>query len=169
MPVFPTSDRLIGIRAVSARRLPFNFLLATPCGKLNKDHQINLGATETRMGCVSPPLSLIQNRTDDFGASFTHLRRSALQPLPQCTATAPAVHCIRPCSALPLFPQVCATVPASTCVRPCKYVNPFPQVFLLNPENGGLITKAKSRILQNHRISCLIQIKALFLPLDYEP
>ena len=130
---------------------------------------INLGATETHMGCVSPPLSLIQNRTDDFGASFTHLRRSALQPLPQCTASALAVHCIRPCSALPLFPQVCATVPASTCVRPCKYVNPFPQVFLLNPENGGLITKAKSRILQNHRISCLIQIKALFLPLDYEP
>ena len=169
MPVWFSSDGLTGIRAVSARRLPLNVLLATPCGKQNKDHQINLGATETRMGCVSPPLSLIQNRTDDFGASFTHLRRSALQPLPQCTATAPAVHCIRPCSALPLFPQVCATVPASTCVRPCKYVNPFPQVFLLNPENGGLITKAKSRILQNHRISCLIQIKALFLPLDYEP
>ena len=59
------------------------------------DHQINLcGATETRMGCVSPPLSLIQNRTGDFGASFTHLRRSALQPLLQCTASVLAVHCI---------------------------------------------------------------------------
>ena len=72
--------------------------------------------------------------------------------------------------------QVRATVPASTCNRPRKYVRPslqvresLPYVFLLNPENGGLITKAKSRILQNHRISCLIQIKALFLPLDYEP
>ena len=154
MPVFPTSDGLAGIRAVSARRLPFNFLLATPCGKQNKDHQINLGATETRMGCVSPPLSLIQNRTGDFGASFTHLRRSALQPLPQCTASVPAVHC--------LFSR--------KYVRPSLQVREsLPYVFLLNPENGGLITKAKSRILQNHRISCLIQIKALFLPLDYEP
>ena len=67
------------------------------------------------MGCVSPPLSLIQNRTDDFGASFTHLRRSALQPLPQCTASALAVHCIRPCSALHPSLQVRASVLASTC------------------------------------------------------
>ena len=130
---------------------------------------INLGATETHMGCVSPPLSLIQNRTGDFGASFTHLRRSALQPLPQCTASVPAVHCLFSRKYVQPSPQVRAIVPASTCVRTCKYVNPFLQVFLLNPENGGLITKAKSRILQNHRISCLIQIKALFLPLDYEP
>ena len=47
-----------------------------------------------------PPYSLIQNRTGDYDASFTHLRRSALQPLLQCTATASAVHCIRHCSAL---------------------------------------------------------------------
>ena len=52
-------------------------------------------ATVTHMGRVSPPLSLVQNRTDDFGASFAHLRRSALQPPPQCTATTLAVHCIR--------------------------------------------------------------------------
>ena len=59
------------------------------------DHQINLcGATETRMGCVSPPLSLIQNRTGGFAVPFARLRRSALQPPLQCTATAPAVHCI---------------------------------------------------------------------------
>ena len=51
---------------------------------------------------------------------FTHLRRSALQPSPQCTATAPAVHCIRPCSALPLFPQTFATAPANVIIRPCK-------------------------------------------------
>ena len=69
------------------------------------------------------PFSLIQNTTDHFGASFTHLRRSALQPPLQCTATAPAVHCIRPRSALHpprkyLQPslQVRATVLASTCV-----------------------------------------------------
>ena len=59
------------------------------------DHQINLcGATETRMGCVSPPLSLIQNRTGDFDVPFARLRRSALQPLLQCTASVLAVHCI---------------------------------------------------------------------------
>ena len=51
---------------------------------------------------------------------FTHLRRSALQPSPQCTATAPAVHCIRPCSALPLFPQTFATRVANVIIRPCK-------------------------------------------------
>ena len=59
------------------------------------DHQINLwGATETRMGCASPPLSLIQNRTGDFAVPFARLRRSALQPLLQCTASVLAVHCI---------------------------------------------------------------------------
>ena len=47
-----------------------------------------------------PPYSLIQNRTGDYDASFTHLRRSALQPLLQCTASVLAVHCIRHCSAL---------------------------------------------------------------------
>ena len=88
------------------------------------DHQINLGATEIRMGCVSPPLSLIQNRTDDFGASFTHLRRSALQPLPQCTASALAVHCIRPCSALPLFPQSFASAIVNVCIRHRKRLHP---------------------------------------------
>ena len=53
----------------------------------------------------------------------------------QCTATAPAVHCIRSCSALhpssqctAFSPQVRASVPASTCIRPCKYVQPSPQV-----------------------------------------
>ena len=59
------------------------------------DHQINLcGATETHMGCVSPPLSLIQNRTGDFAVPFARLRRSALQPPLQCTASVLAVHCI---------------------------------------------------------------------------
>ena len=83
----------------------------------------------TRQGCVSSPFSLIQNRTDGPGASFTHLRRSALQPPLQCTATAPAVHCIRPRSALHPSSQctassmlIHATFPASTCNRPCKYL-----------------------------------------------
>ena len=85
------------------------------------DHQINLcGATETRMGCVSPPLSLIQNRTGDFAVPFARLRRSALQPPLQCTATAPAVHCICPCSALHLFPQTFASRVANVIIPGCK-------------------------------------------------
>ena len=51
-------------------------------------------------------LSLIQNRTDDFAAPFAHLRGSALQPLPQCTATLHAVHCIPPRSVLHPSTQV---------------------------------------------------------------
>ena len=89
------------------------------------DHQINLcGATETRMGCVSPPLSLIQNKTGDFGVPFARLRRSALQPPLQCTATAPAVHCIRPCSALHLFPQTFASRVANVIIPGCKRYHP---------------------------------------------
>ncbi len=41
---------------------------------------------------IFSPSSLIQNRTGDFGASFTHLRRSALQPFLQCTASLPGMH-----------------------------------------------------------------------------
>ena len=62
-----------------------------------------------------PPFSPVQNRTGYFSASFSPLRCSALQPSPQCTATAPAVHCIRPCSALHPSSQVRASVLASTC------------------------------------------------------
>ena len=69
-----------------------------------------------------PPFSPVQNRTDDFGASFTHLRRSALQPFLQCTASALAVHCVRPCSALHPSPHVLASVLARTCNRPRTYL-----------------------------------------------
>ena len=96
------------------------------------------------MGRVSPPFSLVQNRTDDFGASFAHLRRSALQPPPQCTATAPAVHCNHPCSALhPPGPYLVyfkrkymrtpritfATADANVINRGCKRYKPLPQTF----------------------------------------
>ena len=43
-----------------------------------------------------PPFFPVQNRTGYFSVSFSHLRRSALQPFLQCTASALAVHCIRP-------------------------------------------------------------------------
>ena len=43
-----------------------------------------------------PPFSPVQNRTGYFSASFSHLRRSALQPFLQCTASVLAVHCNRP-------------------------------------------------------------------------
>ena len=62
-----------------------------------------------------PPFSPVQNRTGYFSASFTHLRRSALQPFL-------AVHCIRPCSALHPSPHVPATVLARTCIRPRTYL-----------------------------------------------
>ena len=81
------------------------------------------------MGCVSPPLSLIQNRTGDFAVPFARLRRSALQPPLQCTATAPAVHCIRPCSALHLFPQTFASVLAVHCIFSRKRLHPPSQTF----------------------------------------
>ena len=62
-----------------------------------------------------PPFSPVQNRTGYFSASFTHLRRSALQPFLQCTASALAVHCNRPRSALHPSLHVPATVLARTC------------------------------------------------------
>ena len=46
--------------------------------------------------------------------------RSALQPPLQCTATAPAVHCLRPCSALHLFPQTFASRVANVIIPGCK-------------------------------------------------
>ena len=86
-------------------------------------------------------------------ASTCGNRRSALQPLPQCTATVPAVHCIRPCCALPLFtanvctlsckrlqlpPQTFATaivnVYGEKMVKRRLLWNPFPHVFLLSPK-----------------------------------
>ena len=48
------------------------------------------------MGCVSPPLSLIKNRTDDFGASLTLLGRKYLQPSSHVPATILARTCNRP-------------------------------------------------------------------------
>ena len=93
------------------------------------------GATVTRQGCVSPPFSLIQNKTDDPGASFTLLRRSALQPLPQCTASVLAVHCILhantcnlSCTYLQSSLQVLATFPVSIC-GPRKALPLSPQAF----------------------------------------
>ena len=60
------------------------------------------GPTEITLGqqCpvwwVYPPLSLIQNRTDDFCASLAHLRRKALHPPTQSIASANAKLCIDP-------------------------------------------------------------------------
>ena len=62
-----------------------------------------------------PPFSPVQNRTGYFSASFSHLRRSALQPFLQCTASALAVHCNRPRTYLHPSSHVLATVLARTC------------------------------------------------------
>ena len=45
----------------------------------NGSAEISWGLTVTHMEWVFLPFSLIQNRADDFGASFAHLRRKALQ------------------------------------------------------------------------------------------
>ena len=74
-----------------------------------------LGATMLHVEPFFPPFSLVQNRTGYFSASFSPSQM-------QCTATVPAVHCNRSCSALHPPPQCTASVLASTCVRPCKYV-----------------------------------------------
>ena len=77
----------------------------------------------TRQGCVSSPFSLIQNRTDDPGASFTHLRRKALQPFPQTFATVPANVCNLCLKRLQPLPQTFASFASNV----CKYLQPSPQ------------------------------------------
>ena len=52
-----------------------------------------LGATMLHVEPFFPPFSLVQNRTDDFSASFSPLRCSALQPSLQCTASVLASTC----------------------------------------------------------------------------
>ena len=76
-------------------------------------------------GVSAPPFSLIQKRTDDFGASFTHLRRKALQPFPQTFATVPANVCNLCLKRLHPLPQTFA----STCNRPRKALPLSPQAF----------------------------------------
>ena len=68
--------------------------------------------------------------------------RSALQPLPQCTATAPAVHCIRPCSALPLFT-------ANVCILSRKRLQPPSQTFATAIVNVCGEKMVKRRLLWN--------------------
>ena len=69
------------------------------------------------MGCVSPPLSLIQNRTGDFAVPFCPSQT-------QCTATASAVHCNRSCSALHPSLQCTASVLAVHCIFSRKRLHP---------------------------------------------
>ena len=76
-----------------------------------------------------PPFFPVQNRTGYFSVSFSHLRRSALQPFLQCTASALAVHCVRPCSALHPSPHVLATVLARTCGEKMPFVESLPPCF----------------------------------------
>ena len=81
------------------------------------------------MGRVSPPFSLVQNRTDDFGVPFAHLRRSALQPPLQCTASARTylVYFKRKYMRPPRI--TFATADANVINRGCKRYKPLPQMF----------------------------------------
>ena len=66
-------------------------------------------------------VEISRKRTDDFGTSFCPSQT-------QCTATAPAVHCNRLCSALHPSLQCTASFPANVCNRSRKRLQPFPQV-----------------------------------------
>ena len=81
------------------------------------------GATVTCQGCVSPPFSLIQNKTDDFSASFALLRRKALQPLPQTFATFASNVCNLCLKRLQPLPQTFASFASNV----CKYLQTSPQ------------------------------------------
>ena len=85
------------------------------------------GATMTCQGCVSPPFSLIQNKTDDFSASFTHLRRKALQP----------------------FPQTFATFASNVCNLCLKRLQPLPQTFASFASNVCILCLKRLQVLAN--------------------
>ena len=57
-----------------------------------------------------------------FHAVHCNPPRSAVQPVLQCTASRPAVQCIRRAYLVQIQTQVLATVPARTCVRHGKYM-----------------------------------------------
>ena len=59
-----------------------------------------------------------------FHAVHCNPPRSAVQPVLQCTASRPAVQCIRRAYLVQIQTQVLATTPASTCVRHGKYMRP---------------------------------------------
>ena len=59
-----------------------------------------------------------------FHAVHCNPPRSAVQPVLQCTASRPAVQCIRRAYLVQIQTQVLATVPARTCVRQGKYMRP---------------------------------------------
>ena len=63
----------------------------------------------------SPPISLVQNRTDDLGASFALLGRKALQPFPQTFTTAPAKHCDLCLKRLLSLPQTSVSFASNAC------------------------------------------------------
>ena len=60
-----------------------------------------------------------------FHAVHCNPPRSAVQPVLQCTASRPAVQCIRRAYLVQFQTQVLATVPARTCNRSCTYLQPL--------------------------------------------
>ena len=67
--------------------------------------------------------------TDDFSASFAHLRRKALHLPTQSFACAPAKLCIRLRKALHVLSQSFACAYAKHCMRQRKALHPLPQTF----------------------------------------
>ncbi len=91
-----------------------------------------LGATVTCMLSLSS-ISLIQNRTNDFCASFAYLRRKALHPSSQSIACANAKLCNRQRKALHAPMQSFAIANAKLCNRQRKALHPPTQSFACFP------------------------------------
>ena len=65
----------------------------------------------------------IQNMTDDFSASFAHLRRKALQPSTQSFATVHAKLCMCSRKALHVPTQSFSSAPANVCLSNHIYIS----------------------------------------------
>ena len=95
-------------------------------------------------------VEISRKRTDDFGTSFCPSQT-------QCTATAPAVHCIRPCTALHPSLQCTASFPACFSLTEPKTCLAF--VFLL------LFCSVPYKISAESALSVWVSISQVLLPI----
>ena len=82
-----------------------------------------------------------------FHAVHCNPPRSALQPVLQCTASRPAVQCIRRAYLVQFQTHVRATAPARSCVRQGKYMRPSSITFAT--EDANVINRSRKRLREN--------------------
>ena len=105
-----------------------------------------------------------------FHAVHCNPPRSAVQPVLQCSASRPAVQCIRRAYLVQIQTQVLATVPARTCNRSCTYLQPLLHVLASDKantcvrqgyrlqlpsitfatEDANVINRSRKRLRENH-------------------